>query len=162
MLTFGLVASAAAARLMRHVSPATFVEDDAPETTFEGAHKIVIPAAAPPVTTEPPPTTSGPSYRRPGRSAGVAEGQAGELALMREAQAAYASDDFQAALRLLAEHARRYASGRLVEEREALRVRALLHCGRSDEARRAFNAFAGRFSESMLLPSLRRTIDGEP
>ncbi len=77
-----------------------------------------------------------------------------ELHLMRQARAAVARGDFAAALAPLAEHARLCKNGRLVEEREALRVKALMGLGRSEEARRAAAAFRARFPRSVLLPAV--------
>jgi len=74
-----------------------------------------------------------------------------ELALLRRAQQAYASEDFTTALRLLAEHGRRFPNGRLAEEREALRVRALGSSGRAEAARAGAKSFAARFPRSVLL-----------
>ena len=77
-----------------------------------------------------------------------------ELHLMRQARAAVARGDFTAALSPINEHTRRFKNGRLVEEREALRVRALVGLGRSEEARRAAAAFRTRFPRSVLLPAV--------
>ena len=73
---------------------------------------------------------------------------------MRQARAAVARGDFAAALTPLAEHTRLFKNGRLVEEREALRVKALMGLGRSEEARRAAAAFRARFPRSVLLPAV--------
>ena len=59
-----------------------------------------------------------------------------ELSLMGQARAAVARGDYAAALTPIAEHARRFKDGRLVEEREALRVKSLAGLGRGDEAQR--------------------------
>ena len=77
-----------------------------------------------------------------------------ELRLLREARAAVAREDFAAALPPIAEHARRFKNGRLVEEREALRVKALGGLGRTAEARHAAAAFQARFPHSVLLPAV--------
>jgi hypothetical protein len=77
-----------------------------------------------------------------------------ELHLLREARAAVARGDFAAALPPIAEHARRFKNGRLVEEREALRVKTLGGLGRTAEARRAAAAFRARFPRSVLLPAV--------
>jgi hypothetical protein len=84
---------------------------------------------------------------------------AGELDLLQRAQAAYVGRDFAGALVLLTEHARRFPSGRLAEEREAIRVQSLTRAGRPDEARRAADAFATRFPRSVLLPRLKKSSD---
>jgi len=79
-----------------------------------------------------------------------------ELRLLRQARAAVARDDFTAALPPIAQHAREFPTGRLSEEREALRVKALMGLGREDEARRAASGFEARFPRSVLLPAVRR------
>jgi outer membrane protein assembly factor BamD (BamD/ComL family) len=83
------------------------------------------------------------------------ESYAAELQLLQRAQSEYASQDFDNALVLVAEHGRRFPNGRLAEEREALRVRSLARAGRGDEARRALAAFANRFPHSVFLPRLQ-------
>jgi hypothetical protein len=75
-----------------------------------------------------------------------------ELDLLQRAHGAYTRRDFSAALKLVAEHARRFPNGPLAEQREALRVRSLLGAGRTDEAHRAAAAFKVRFPRSVLLP----------
>lgn len=77
-----------------------------------------------------------------------------ELHLMRQARAAVARGDFEVALSATTEHARRFKNGRLVEEREALRVKALVGLGRAKEARHAAAAFRARFPRSVLLPAV--------
>jgi hypothetical protein len=85
-----------------------------------------------------------------------------ELHLLRRARAAVARGDFAAALAPIAEHTRRFKDGRLAEEREALRVKALAGLGRTDEARRAAAAFEARFPHSVLLPAVSRMPASEP
>lgn len=85
-----------------------------------------------------------------------------ELRLLRQARAAVASKDFADALSPLAEHARRFKDGRMTEEREALRVKALAGLGRTDEARRAAVLFEARFPRSVLLPTVKRMPTAEP
>jgi hypothetical protein len=79
-----------------------------------------------------------------------------ELRLLRQARAAVAREDYAAALPPIAEHARRFKNGRLTEEREALRVKALAGVGRVDEAQRVADAFRTRFSTSVLLPVIAK------
>ena len=110
----------------------------------------------PAAETDPPPQLgSRPRLQRRHRPLSPQESYAAELYLLQRAQADYASQDFSDALVLVAEHARRFPSGRLAEEREALRVRSLAGAGRGDQARRALTAFARRFPRSVLLPRLR-------
>jgi hypothetical protein len=94
---------------------------------------------------------------KPIRTAG-GSGRA-ELRLLEQARAAVAREDFMAALQLLIEHARRFRTGRLVEEREALRVKALAGLGRRGAARRAAADFEANFPRSPLLPSVSDMLD---
>jgi len=77
-----------------------------------------------------------------------------ELRLLQQARFAVARRDFAAALPPIAEHTRRFKNGRLSEEREALRVKALSGLHRTEEARRAAAAFRARFPRSVLLPAV--------
>lgn len=79
------------------------------------------------------------------------EAYAVELQVLQPARQAVAQREFARALGAIAEHQRRFASGKLAEEREALRVRALLGLGRSAEAQRVGAAFRSRFPRSALL-----------
>ena len=82
-----------------------------------------------------------------------------ELRLLEQARAAVAREDFGTAMQLLAEHGRRFRKGRLVEEREALRVKALASLGRRGDARRAAAQFEARFPRSPLLPAVSQMPD---
>jgi hypothetical protein len=122
--------------------------------------------AAPPAAPAPAPSTSvapppAPALATPAHSPPAAPGP-DELRLLRQARAAVARQDFTSALRPIAEHARRFKEGRLAEEREALRVRALSGLGRSEEARRAASAFEARFPRSVLLPAVRQMSGPRP
>ncbi len=111
------------------------------------------PAAPPPVVAVPELLSApAPALGAPGLSS--SDAARAELHLLREARAAVARGDFAAALPPIAEHTRRFRNGRLVEEREALRVKALGGLGRTVEARRAAAAFRARFPRSVLLPAV--------
>jgi|GEM_PF-2415565 len=64
-----------------------------------------------------------------------------EISLVGKAQRALAGGDARAALRLVRRHARLFSDGKLVQEREAVRVRALCRSGKASasDARRAFH-----------------------
>jgi hypothetical protein len=96
----------------------------------------------------------------PGRSRALAVRM--ELRLLRQARAAVAREDFTLAIQLLAEHARRFKAGRLVEEREALRVKSLAGLGRHVAARRAAADFQVNFPRSPLLPTVNEMLDSMP
>jgi hypothetical protein len=116
------------------------------------AHVVPADPGSPSLAPEPQVTVK----PRPSRQPSAQESYAAELRLLHRAQVAYASEDFSAALVLVAEHARRFPNGRLTEEREALRVRSLVGSGRTEDARRATAAFAARFPRSVLLPRLQQ------
>jgi hypothetical protein len=80
----------------------------------------------------------------------AADAYAQELKILEKARAAAASGDFSAALRAISNHQQRFPAGRLQEEREALRVKALSGLGRAEEASRAAERFRERFPRSVL------------
>jgi hypothetical protein len=96
------------------------------------------------------------------RRSPASDGDAIELGLLQRARAALARGEFSAALGAISEHQRRFPSGRLGEEREALRVKALSGLGRTDEAQRAAERFRDRFPESVLAPRLEDAIRKAP
>jgi len=81
--------------------------------------------------------------------------------LLAPSRAALARHDFAGALVAIADHARRFREGRLAEEREALRVKALAGLGRVQEARAAAAEFRRRFPRSALLPAITGSLDGQ-
>jgi len=89
-----------------------------------------------------------------GRTPGAAE-----LRLLRRAQDAYVAGDQRLTLALLAEHTRRFPQGCLAEERDALRVRALVDAGQPQAARQAAAAFARRYPHSVLIPHIRQAVE---
>jgi len=95
-------------------------------------------------------------HRRPARATRRPDSMipAAEIALLEKARAAIAKGAFAAALTPLGEHARQFPAGHLVEEREALRIRALIALDRRAEARRAATAFRARFPHSILSPRI--------
>ena len=93
------------------------------------------------------PTAAGP---RPSASSRQDRGSE-ELQLLSRARKADARGDFSEVLALASEHERTFPAGRLAEEREVLRVRALVGLGRMDQARRAAARFHRQFPRSVLL-----------
>jgi hypothetical protein len=134
----------------------------APPARRPSARGPVAPSAPEPAP-EPelvsPPPSGAPAARQPRtqsrRAVKPAESYAAELRLLHQAQTACAARDFTNALEALREHRRRFPAGRLAEQREALRVRALSGSGRETEASRAADEFAARFPRSVLAPRLR-------
>jgi hypothetical protein len=79
------------------------------------------------------------------------EGISAELRVLQPARKAVAQRDFTSALATVAEHQRLYPAGILSEEREGLRIKALIGLGRISEAKRASDLFRKRFPRSALL-----------
>ncbi|MBN1611885.1 MAG: hypothetical protein JW940_34960 [Polyangiaceae bacterium] len=129
---------------------------------------IVVSVPAPPsgdapsADPEPPLAESSPAKPKPAAAAPSAtEAYARELRVLQPAQQAVARQDFASALAAIAEHQRRFPSGRLAEEREALRVKALLGLGRTEEARRAGVGFRRRFPQSVLRGRIDKMLRSE-
>lgn len=105
--------------------------------------------------------------RPPGRakpqttSAQGSEAYQKELQALLPAQRAVAARDFGSALAAIGEHHRRFPRGKLAEEREALRIRALVGLGRRAEAQRAGAAFQKRFPRSALLERHDQMLEAE-
>jgi hypothetical protein len=74
-----------------------------------------------------------------------------ELRLLQPARQAAAEQEYVSVLRAVAEHQHRFPSGKLAEEREALRVKALFGLGRLAEAQRAGADFCEHFPNSALI-----------
>jgi hypothetical protein len=147
-------------------------------TTEVIAPEVIVPVPAPlpaagPVPAEPAalsdvlPEPVSPPPRRPTKSrasapATSADAYAWELRLLRPAQMALGRSSFANALALVDEHQRRFPSGHLAEEREALRVKALLGLDRREEARRVAAAFRERFPNSALLARIQAMLGTDP
>jgi len=155
-----LVASAAAGAAVYEFRAHLALRRAAPPVVLRTA--LVEPAAhrPPAVAQQDPQEDLTPSPAAPPRAA--VNGSAAELRLLALARAAVARGDYAAALPPIAEHARRFKNGRLAEEREALRVRALAGLGRTDEARRAAHRFEARFPRSVLLPAVQQMSASAP
>jgi hypothetical protein len=120
-------------------------------------------------TNRPPPDTAGPASAAPGGEdvAGPAAAPLGvagaaspstvaattlraETELIRGGLAALHENDPARALALFDEHARRFPTGVLADERDVERVTALCDLGRSDEARAAVSSFVRRRPDAPL------------
>ena len=133
-----------------------------------------IPPASPPATSRETPSMRSVSIdalptvspvasagRTPSGSASAASGGTAddsfvlERRLLDGARATLASGDAAGTLAKLDDHVRAYPAGRFVEEREAMRVRALADAGRLDEARAAAARFETRWPGSVLLSAVK-------
>jgi hypothetical protein len=110
----------------------------------------------------PPPTAT------PPRSVAVTSARStppdfdAELRGLEDARRALGAGDAATALALLARHAERYPKSMLVQEREALVIKALVGAGRRAEARAAAERFVTKYPRSLLLDSVTAAVGSIP
>jgi hypothetical protein len=95
-------------------------------------------------------------------TAASARGLAAERALLDVARADLARGEAGEALSATDRHAREYPRGALVEEREALAIKALVALGRTNEARTRAREFERRFPNGLLLYSVKMAVGDGP
>jgi hypothetical protein len=113
----------------------------------------VVPAPSPSLT---PPTKATP---RTAERVAPSARDPRERDPIDQALKALGREDPAAAMVALNRHATDFPRGQLAEEREALRVRALMAMGRREEAERVAKAFDESFPGSLLRPSVRAALD---
>ncbi len=109
--------------------------------------KVEAPEPSPPAA-----STRRPSPRRNARL---------ERPLIDRAQTALGRRKPKSALSALDQHRRRYPKGALAEEREALRVLALLQDGQKKAAQRAAQVFFKRYPRSLFGPTLKTNLSSK-
>ncbi len=148
-----------------HVAPAPSpIVAPVPEHAASAPSPIVEPPApAPTVVEHPLPSATGHTPRThvappaaPSQAAPATVDD--EAALLANATRALAHGDYDQALGIVAEHARRFANGVLAEERGALELEALLGLGRGDEAAVAARRFASSYPHSVHAPLVERAL----
>jgi hypothetical protein len=124
------------------------------------AYVSSLPAAPPPATARVAVVRDG--KEEPSRSADGARGLAAERAILDVARAALARGEGAPAIEAVRRHEREFPDGVLVEEREAIAVRALVAQGRRDEARARAAEFRRRFPNSVSLHAVNAAVGAEP
>jgi hypothetical protein len=104
--------------------------------------------------------TPGPRRRSP--IAGKHDSGVGEIGFLDRAREADRRGSYTDVLAILDEHQRVHPAGRLSEEREVLRVKALAGLARSGEARRVAARFRQRYPRSVLLPKIDEILASLP
>jgi hypothetical protein len=84
-----------------------------------------------------------------------------DWSLLKQAREANAQGRYGEALTAVTQHEQEHPSSQLEQEREALRIQALVGMGRREEARALARSFEQRFPESILLESIRETVGEE-
>jgi len=143
-----------------------------PTATLAGAPafsgSVALPSATEPVEPSPAPPTA---VSVPLKTSSVHRGTAptdsdasktAELELLTRARHADARGDYASVLASANEHERSYPNGRLSEEREVLRIKALVALGRVSEARGAAAKFRRQFPRSVLLQKVDGMLSSLP
>jgi hypothetical protein len=123
------------------------------------APEVRAPDPAVAITSAPPPT----AIARPtasGAAAASMQQALTETHLLRKAQAALGTHPARA-IELCREHERRFPAGLLGQERDVIRIQALLALGRREDARTLVDAFRARHPGSAHVPRLADML-GDP
>jgi hypothetical protein len=130
-----------------------------------GAPIVLAPVPDPATVPSMAPAAGGTTKAGAGKLLASADGSrrsgrpgAEELRLLDRARQSDARGDFTSVLSASSEHERHYPDGRLAEEREILRVKALIGLGRHHEARQLAAKFRRQFPRSVLLPRLQEML----
>jgi hypothetical protein len=135
-----------------------------PEVRYVEVEKIVERPVAPvPVESAPSAAPAAPTARVPAPTASTPatsdKALARERTLIETARSAVSRGDGAAALEAVRTHGSEFPQGRLVEEREALAVQALMLSGRTDEARARAIQFKKRFPNGLFLPVVEAALE---
>lgn len=126
-----------------------------PSAEANGVVRERAPAPLPKQATRPPAS----SARAPALSAANADSLSEQAALLSRARRSIDSDP-GAALRLLDEHAQRFPSSVLAEERSLFKIRALSRAGRPSEAQQELQRLEADAPSSPHVVGARRAISG--
>ncbi|MEW5852883.1 MAG: hypothetical protein AB2A00_29130 [Myxococcota bacterium] len=120
--------------------------------------RVEVPVPASPVVAPPAkaPVTQSTSTATP--EPAPADAVALEAALLDRARTALSRDDAAGALQALGDHARRFPTGMFSEERDAVRVQALVRAGRMDEAQQAARVFLEQHPASLHRPRVEAVL----
>jgi hypothetical protein len=141
------------------ITPATIAAPPAPEPTppapeaTRGVPVSALPSVAParPVASIAASVASEP--------APSARGLAAERALLDVGRSALARGEAAEALAAADRHAKTYPEGALVEEREAIAIKALVGLGRRDEARARAAELERKYPNSLVLRAVKNAVD---
>ena len=158
-LLVGVVLGAVGATALRPAASPT-VRPDVTHHATPTASPVAPPAVAPPAVA--PPVAARPVVTpRPPSAPGDA--LAREQLLLQRCRSALLRGDAATALEAVQLHAHQFRAGVLVEEREALRIEALAHLHRVDEARARAADFHRRWPGSLFSDLVdRATADAAP
>jgi len=160
LVTGGLGAVASTYLALRPSSPAVVMPASPVEATARGAPVPASPAPSAPLL-EPLPPAAPARQTAPAvapRSARPADDLTAESALLERARRALERGAPEAALVEVKRHARLFARGHLVEERDALWIKALAASGHGQAARARASSFQQRFPRSIQQDAIARAL----
>ncbi len=166
---FGLLTSAAVLHLTSAPSPSGtkasqfLAMPNTPFTTPPARVDVASPATPPGGEPESEWAEGETTTRVPSNEPGAVEHETrdralDELGMLERARRFDARGQFLAVLAIAAEHERIHPAGHLCEERDVLRLRALIALKRGDEARQAVRKFHHDYPRSVLLPTLEEML----
>ncbi len=118
-----------------------------PSSSPEASPSSTLSAPAPPPSASAAPTVTSKPLSQPSMSASAEVGGPSEIELLREAQSALSSNPGHA-LELANQHQARFPKGGLGQERDMIRIQALLAMGQKDQARALADDFRRRHPDS--------------
>jgi hypothetical protein len=146
------------------IAPAVVVVAPAPSAAATNAAEPSLAAVSATSLPDAPRAAATASVARSGGSAEApsSRGLAAERALLDVARSALARGEAGEAIAATERHAREYPDGSLVEEREAIAVKALVALGRMGEARRRAHALEQRFPNGLTVRAVRAAVGDAP
>jgi hypothetical protein len=155
------IGSGMTAAAMRQGHPQAATADASPPFCVERPAAALAPsqaAASGPAPEVPPPVRVVQIVSAPVPPPTPEDQLTAERRLLDIARRALEAEDPARALQAAAQHERRFPSGVLAQEREAMGIRALVMQGRAEDARARADRFAARFPDSLLWPTIQAAL----
>ncbi len=128
---------------------------------YEALQRTIVATVPPPpavVAPTPPPPAPVPAPEAKAATASADASLQAERRLIETARTALLRKTPENALQALALHRRRFATGRLQEERDSLEVQALMAAGRRQDAQHAAESFLQHHPESIFSAIVRASV----
>jgi hypothetical protein len=159
----GLVSSSSSSSVP---APAMTIVQAAPSSLSSSVEEPRgVPVGALPSAPKAPQATTGAAAQHaeaPPTASPSSRGLAAERALLDVARGALARGEAGEALRATERHASEYPTGALVEEREAIAIKALVALGRTKEARVRLLEMERRFPNGLMLRAVKSAVEQAP
>lgn len=143
------------------VLPASPLATDRDAGAHVAAIETISPGSLPDAPKAAPAASTAPAHAA-STEALSSRGLAAERALLDIARSALARGEAGEALAATSRHGHEYPDGALVEEREAIAVKALVALGRKEEARKRVQALEQRFPTGLSVRAAKAAVDSAP